>query len=461
MLRVWNDSVERHSSADACITTVLDKLEYKSFAPDETLIDFPDPADKMVIIVEGKVHCQFEHPTLAFSPMDLKRGDFIGDFAILGDQDWGSSSCFEFEPNSTGEVIEIHVQSVNQFVIVLELAAEDFQDSLSKAAYDVQEAVEIYRNQLEKRKSGEQLDGYQHKQLVVWELMVRKRLKKSRRESVSDPHQGFGHARWKVPVPKDTALKKPGSSSVDTDGAPENRRLVEKTRPSGSDASGDEGVLLQVYPAAGRPRSHDAGYTGAQWSEMHQAGHDHERFRSHAHADLTMLERNAVQHHSHQHPVHPPAGGGVFCSACGTRSLAGGQFCVVCGTRLHTLAQDSHGGHHSTHFLASRANALADHSKWEREHHRPPPVPANLPVEPSTTFSLRGEARLADTTPMNRPQQLPPAHDVSSCRSSMEAHQGMDLDNSVELGVDFHMELEDDPDMTIKVMLAITWLSRV
>jgi hypothetical protein len=43
----------------------------------------------------------------------------------------------------------------------------------------------------------------------------------------------------------------------------------------------------------------------------------------------------------------------------------------------------------------------------------------------------------------------------------MEAHQGMDLDNSVELGVDFHMELEDDPDMTIKVMLAITWLSRV
>ena len=62
---------------------------------------------------------------------------------------------------------------------------------------------------------------------------------------------------------------------------------------------------------------------------------------------------------------------------------------------------------------------------------------------------------------MNRPQQLPPAHDVSSCRSSMEAHQGMDLDNSVELGVDFHMELEDDPDMTIKVMLAITWLSRL
>ena len=61
-----------------------------------------DPADKLVIIVAGKVSVEFEHSTIHRNNMVLKDGDYVGDMAILGDEDWANSTCFHFPPAGEG-----------------------------------------------------------------------------------------------------------------------------------------------------------------------------------------------------------------------------------------------------------------------------------------------------------------------------------------------------------------------
>jgi CRP-like cAMP-binding protein len=58
------------------------------------VVKYSDPADRLIIIVEGRVDVEFDHSTIVQHPMELKHGDFIGDIAILGNRDWGSSTCF-------------------------------------------------------------------------------------------------------------------------------------------------------------------------------------------------------------------------------------------------------------------------------------------------------------------------------------------------------------------------------
>ena len=74
------NSVMDDELADSFLTSVFELFEYKTFAPNEIIIEFSDPADRMIILVEGKVHCKFEHPRMSFSETDLRRGDYIGDF---------------------------------------------------------------------------------------------------------------------------------------------------------------------------------------------------------------------------------------------------------------------------------------------------------------------------------------------------------------------------------------------
>ena len=73
------------------------------------------------MIVSGRVWVEFDHPTLARPKMSLREGDYIGDMAILGEQDWAKSTCFRFAPQAAEEdPTEIQVSTFpNEYVIVL------------------------------------------------------------------------------------------------------------------------------------------------------------------------------------------------------------------------------------------------------------------------------------------------------------------------------------------------------
>jgi hypothetical protein len=41
---------------------------------------------------------EFEHHHKKIEPQTLKDGDYVGDFSLLGDADWASSTCLALPP---------------------------------------------------------------------------------------------------------------------------------------------------------------------------------------------------------------------------------------------------------------------------------------------------------------------------------------------------------------------------
>ncbi len=76
------------------ISEVFLQFEYKTFTPGDVVINFSDPADRLVIIVSGSVRVEFEHSQIQLEPLNLSQGQFVGDMAILGEKDWAVSTCF-------------------------------------------------------------------------------------------------------------------------------------------------------------------------------------------------------------------------------------------------------------------------------------------------------------------------------------------------------------------------------
>ena len=87
------DAIQEHF-----LNEIFILFEYKTYVPGDVLVNFSDEADKLIIFVNGKVTVEFEHSSIHRPNMTLKDGDFIGDMALLGEQDWAASTCFHFPP---------------------------------------------------------------------------------------------------------------------------------------------------------------------------------------------------------------------------------------------------------------------------------------------------------------------------------------------------------------------------
>ena len=495
------NSVMDDELADSFLTSVFELFEYKTFAPNEIIIEFSDPADRMIILVEGKVHCKFEHPRMSFSETDLRRGDYIGDFTLIGDDDWGSSSCFDFQANTTGDKVEIEV-STPTFVIVLELLADAFESVLADASYEVQEAVETYRLQWQKQKTGvRDMDGYEHRQLIAWDVVVRKQLKKSHLDKA-------GVSTWRVPsmhhaqsfkgLQKDsqntekkwmrpssatdeseTSLVEPLPVQPDDDiyspsGTPppsvqeqwtSGNHMVPQSLPlqapaalTGNSSNLDAKHNNQTHPA---PRHHHrreshldtSGFTpgqdqsssgleeqSVQFHIQHNLLHEHERHMHHRSVELHGVHADrSRQDISDQRRSSLQS---IFCSSCGAKNLASWQFCVACGQQvMMPLPQHLGTQQASDHFLSARANELADSNKWHREDLSHAASPAHTAVEPGTTYSLRRDpvSNAASALASSRP--LPSAQKETSV--PLATTQQADRRDSFRSATHVSMDLED------------------
>jgi len=145
--------IESVDDTDTTIDAIQEKFlndvfilfEYKTFTPGEILVNFSDGADRLIIFVSGKVDIQFEHPSIHRQQMTLKQGEFIGDMAILGDEDWANSTCFHLQPSDSDEPTEISVCTApHEYVVVLELRAQDFQIVLQNSLPVTQAAVDHF-----------------------------------------------------------------------------------------------------------------------------------------------------------------------------------------------------------------------------------------------------------------------------------------------------------------------------
>ena len=79
---------------DALLNNLLLNIEYRTYTPGETVVDFADKADRMIVLDSGRAYVDFEHSSVFVPTRLLREGDFIGDMALIGDLSGVASPLF-------------------------------------------------------------------------------------------------------------------------------------------------------------------------------------------------------------------------------------------------------------------------------------------------------------------------------------------------------------------------------
>ena len=192
-------------TSDCFLAKVANMCQYRTLVPGEQLVDYADECDRLFIVVDGQLAVELEHPDMDIDPQYLQAGDYIGDYGILGERDWGASTTFNLRVNRTGEPIEIRVSAHHtSHTVLLELLEEAFQDALSHAAFDVQQCVGMFCSMWQAEKlDAAALDGYSRKHLLRWDILTRKMLKRDRRTTT--PRQATTPASSSRPAGQEAA----------------------------------------------------------------------------------------------------------------------------------------------------------------------------------------------------------------------------------------------------------------
>ena len=137
-----------HSEDKSFLSEVWGYMKYLIFAPTTTVVQHAEPATRLLVITSGEVdvliepqlHHHAESSLNIPEELHLKAGDFIGDFALLGDEDWGASTMLGLP----GIDLEV-VASAQHFVVVLMLEASNFERILALHGMRMQAAVNRFR----------------------------------------------------------------------------------------------------------------------------------------------------------------------------------------------------------------------------------------------------------------------------------------------------------------------------
>jgi len=195
-----NDEIQEHF-----LNEIFLQLQYETFTPGQVLLNFSDAADRLLIFVSGQVLVEFEHPTIVRPKMKLKDGDYIGDLAILGEDDWAMSTCFHLPPHEVDTVpdrTEIKVSTMSHsFVVVLQLTREAFDTTLQKAHVVTQQAVDEFLRKWHKTRENILNDDdptqvFSMEMLRAWEDIAYRIKKKKRRDTALEEKENKKNKAW-------------------------------------------------------------------------------------------------------------------------------------------------------------------------------------------------------------------------------------------------------------------------
>jgi len=132
-----------HEEDPSFLKDIWSKMRYNTYPPDEIIVQLYDPATQLIVVVSGEMTVYVETDKGKSSDMCVFRaGDFVGDFALLGDEDWGSSTLISVRDVN----IELLTGAEN-FVVCLVLQAADFQDIINEHSMEMLAAIESFKNQ--------------------------------------------------------------------------------------------------------------------------------------------------------------------------------------------------------------------------------------------------------------------------------------------------------------------------
>ena len=130
-------------------------MKYITYEPNAVVIEAGEPA-KRLIVVTGELDVTVEHGEYDVMEITMKQGDYLGEFAILGDQAWGASSTIGMQ----GSEVEA-VASSKHFVVCLVLDADKFDRIIASHTIRLKHVIHSYKSlrQLHREEYKEQIMG--------------------------------------------------------------------------------------------------------------------------------------------------------------------------------------------------------------------------------------------------------------------------------------------------------------
>lgn len=104
------------------------RMRYETYQPGSKIVEFGQPADKLILVISGEIQLKIYSEALDtdLDDMRIKAGDFIGDFSLLGDMEWGSSTMIGMPE----VLIEAEVAGM-VFVVCVVIDQESFEGAAS------------------------------------------------------------------------------------------------------------------------------------------------------------------------------------------------------------------------------------------------------------------------------------------------------------------------------------------
>jgi CRP-like cAMP-binding protein len=129
---------------------VYSVMQYVTFEPSSSVVEHGEPATRLLVIIDGQVDCLVESRAQQHHLPNIRlvHGDFIGEFAILGDTNWGSSVMIGVEDVE----VEVVVGS-NCFCVCLALEQAVFQRLIESYSIATQYSILRYQRQREQHKA--------------------------------------------------------------------------------------------------------------------------------------------------------------------------------------------------------------------------------------------------------------------------------------------------------------------
>ena len=131
------------------LRAVWSTFQYTTYEPHATIIPFGVEASGLIVIIRGKCDvslCMVQKFQEA-SKIVLSDGDFLGEYAILGDTDWGASMAIGIEDCDVEMTACAH-----SFVVCMELEEKIFSRVLASQSVKMQRMLSIFqRNRKEHR----------------------------------------------------------------------------------------------------------------------------------------------------------------------------------------------------------------------------------------------------------------------------------------------------------------------
>ena len=113
---------------------------FQTFEPGANIVEHGQPATKLIMFVSGSVEVFIDHHHHHILDIKMEHGQFIGEMALLGFEDWGESVLLGVAD------IDIEVAATkDSFAVCLTLDAKKFERLMETHTISMQYAVHVYK----------------------------------------------------------------------------------------------------------------------------------------------------------------------------------------------------------------------------------------------------------------------------------------------------------------------------